>query len=399
MDSFTRAFCYIRRKRMKSLLLLLLFLVINSMVLGTLGIRATSLRLAEELRRNAESKVTLESLDLEMTFNDEDCRDMISVNNVNRINRLSETQTISCSLFPVPGNEESDDVLYIHGYDEPDKDSPFTDKIYRIIEGDYPHRDDEIVINQFLAERNGIQLNDEVTFETADGRTKEVAVSGLFLSGTERNQTEKVATANLIENQIYGMTGFVKELSGKDSYVNAVVYVNDPEYLEDTERELRSMYQNRAVIRTLDNTFQKLKLMIGQVERVTFLIFALTVIVGSSVAGLLLAMWMRNRKTEIAVLISLGISKLNILEQMLLEDVLLYGISFAGAFVAAKTVLPEVVRSLDILQESDIALGLSSGGMAIVLCAGMVSVMVLTGIAIFPLMKKPIKDILSEMEE
>lgn len=399
MDCFTRAYCYIRRKKVKSLLLLLLFLVINSMVLGTLGIRATSLELAEELRRNAESKVTLESLDLEMTFHDEDYQDILAVNNVNRVNRLSEIRTLSQTLLPVPGNEASEDVLYIHGYDELDKDSPFADKVYRIIVGDYPHCDDEIVINQFLAERNGIQLNDKVFFEAAGGQMKEATVSGMFLSGTERNQTEKVATVNLIENQIYGMTGFVKVLSGEDSFVNAVVYVNDPEHLEDTEGELRSMYQDRAAIGTHDNTFQKIKLMIGQVERVTFLIFTLTVIVGSSVAGLLLAMWMRNRKTEIAVLISLGVSKINILAQMLLEDILLYGISFACAVIAARTVLPEIVKGIDVLQESGFTPGLSSGGMTMVLCSGMTCVTVLTGAAMIPFMKKPIKDILSEMEE
>ncbi len=35
MGCLERALCYIRRKKMKSVLLLLLFLVINSMVLGT----------------------------------------------------------------------------------------------------------------------------------------------------------------------------------------------------------------------------------------------------------------------------------------------------------------------------------------------------------------------------
>ena len=51
MGCLERALCYIRRKKMKSVLLLLLFLVINSMVLGTLGIRKVSLELAEELRK------------------------------------------------------------------------------------------------------------------------------------------------------------------------------------------------------------------------------------------------------------------------------------------------------------------------------------------------------------
>ena len=53
MDCLTRALCYIRRKKMKSVLLLLLFLVINCMVLGALGIRKLTLELERELRKNA----------------------------------------------------------------------------------------------------------------------------------------------------------------------------------------------------------------------------------------------------------------------------------------------------------------------------------------------------------
>ena len=65
-------------------------------------------------------------------------------------------------------------------------------------------------------------------------------------------------------------------------------------------------------------------MIIGQTGRITFLIFALTVTSGSLITGLLLAMWMRSRKTEIAVLISLGIAKGNILSQMILEEMILY---------------------------------------------------------------------------
>ena len=147
-----------------------------------------------------------------------------------------------------------------------------------------------------------------------------------------------------------------------------------------------------------DNTFQKLKMMIGQTDRITFLIFILTVTAGSLITGLLLAMWMRSRKTEIAVLISLGISKRNILSQMMLEEMIVYSIAFIGAGIAAKLILPEICNDMVIMQGNSIMPELSSGWMLLILCIGLVSVMVLTGIAIFPYMKKPIKEILSEME-
>lgn len=223
-------------------------------------------------------------------------------------------------------------------------------------------------------------------------------VTGLFLSGMERSQTENVRTVNRIENQIYGTADFVNRLSGGNSFINVAVYVNDPEQLIETKETLEKMYQGRAAIGITDRTFQKLKMMIGQTGRITLLIFILTVAAGSVITGLLLAMWMRNRKTEIAVLISLGISKKDILSQMVLEEMIIYSLAFAGAGMAVKFLLPQISNSLSIMQEGSMTPELSSGWMLLVLCLGLAGAVVLTVIAIFPYMKKPVKEILSEME-
>ena len=214
----------------------------------------------------------------------------------------------------------------------------------------------------------------------------------------ERSQTENVRTVNRIENQIYGTADFVNRLSGGNSFINVAVYVNDPEQLIETKETLEKMYQGRAAIGITDRTFQKLKMMIGQTGRITLLIFILTVAAGSLITGLLLAMWMRNRKTEIAVLISLGISKKDILSQMVLEEMIIYSLAFAGAEMAVKFLLPQISNSLAIMQEGSMTPELSSGWMLLVLCLGLAGAVVLTVIAIFPYMKKPVKEILSEME-
>lgn len=383
---------------MKSALLLFLFLVINGMVLGTLGIRTVSLRLVEELRKKAESKITLESMDVNHPFEETDMQAIGKTPNVNRLNRISEIRVISTTCIPVAGSEGSGDMFTIHGYDKLENDSPFADKVYRLVEGNYPQKNEEVVINQFLAEHNGIRTGDKITFETVDKGKREAVVSGLFLSGTERSQTENVRTANRIENQIYGTTDFVNSLSGRTGFINVAVYVNNPEQLMDTKEVLEKMYQDRAEAGITDRTFQKLKMMIGQTGRITFLIFVLTVAAGSFITGLLLAMWMRGRKTEIAVLISLGISKRNILSQMLLEEGILYFIAFIGAGLATRILLPQISNGMALTQGSSMTPELSSGRMLSVLCVGLAFVMVLTGIAIFPYMKKPVKEILSEME-
>lgn len=398
MNCFVRASKYLYRKKRKAILLLLLFLVINVMVSGTLAIRISSLRLAGELQKNSEGKVMLESLDRQNGFEEHDLQEIMAIDNINWINRISETRCLPSQLFPVAGNVESEGLFDVHGYDELEKDSPFAEHIYRIVEGNLPQSRDEIVINKYLAEKNGIQMGEEILLQSVEGQTVEAAVTGFFLVGEEERQTDNVATVNRIENQLYATTDFVNMLSGEKDFINAVIYVNNPEQIEDTADILAEMYEGRAVISAKDNTFQKLNMTIGQTERITFLILLLTIMVGCAVAGLLLAMWARGRKKEIAVLISLGVPKGNIFLQMLSEELFLYGLAFIGAQVITVLLLPVVGGRMEYLQENSFMLQLSPGGMIVSLCAGLAGVMILTGISVFPYMKKQVKEVLSEME-
>ena len=398
MNCFVRASKYLYRKKRKAILLLLLFLVINVMVSGTLAIRASSLRLAEELRKNSEGKIMLESLDRQSGFEEQDLQEIMAVENINWINRISETSCLSSQLLPVAGNVDSEALFDVHGYDELEKDSPFAEHIYRIVEGYFPQSRDEIVINKYLAEKNGIQVGEKILLQSMEQQAVEAVVTGFFLVGDEERQTENVATVNRIENQLYAATDFVNTLSGRKNFINAVVYVNDPELLGNTSGILAEMYEGRAVISTMDNTFQRLSLTIGQTDRITFLILLLTILIGCAVAGLLLAMWTRGRKKEIAVLVSLGVSKGNIFLQMLSEELFLYGLAFIGAQVITILLLPVVGGRMEYLRGNSSMLQLSTGGMIASLCAGLAGVMILTGISVFPYMKKQVKEVLSEME-
>lgn len=195
MNYLQRAFCYISRKRLKSLLLFMIFMVINCMVLGILGIQSASEEVMKNLRSNAESKIILEIQQGAGQFTEDDVQGILETPNINWVNRLRSEQSEIPDLTPVIGDEQSDQLFTVHLQNRVDKDSPFEEQIYRLIEGNYPSAGNEIVINQLLAEQNGLQVGDDI-----QGNYR---ITGIFLSGTERQQTDKVATVNRIENQIY----------------------------------------------------------------------------------------------------------------------------------------------------------------------------------------------------
>ena len=389
MNYLQRAFCYISRKRLKSLLLLMIFMVINCMVLGILGIQMASEEVMKELRSNAESKVILEIRQGAEQFTEGDVQGFLQIPNINWINCLWSEQIEIQELAPVIGDEQSDQLFTVHLQNRVDKDSPFEEKIYRLVEGDFPSASNEIVINQLLADQNGIQVGDVI-----QGNYR---ITGIFLSGTERQQTEKVATVNRIENQIYILADENLSESHK-GYSKVICYATEPEELDELVGTLNERCNENAYVQANDHTYQKMRISIEQTGRITLFVLAITLITGCLVTGLLLSMWMRGRKTEIAVYVSLGIEKSNLLLQVVVEGLILYIISFCISEFFADSLLPETLGSLGILESAGGSWKADYTGSLFVLGCGVCMIVLLTVISIFPYLKKHPKEILSEME-
>lgn len=386
MNCLQRAFCYISRKRLKSFLLFLIFTVVNCMVLGIAGLRGASDEVMKHLREDTESKVILEIRQETERFTEDEVQGFSDIPNINKINRLWSEQTEIPALEPVMGDEQTEPLFTLHLQNRVDEDSPFEEKIYRIVEGDFPTDRNEIVINQMLAEQNGLQVGDSISG---------YRIAGIFLSGTERQQTEKVATVNRIENQIYILAD---ENENPGGYAKVICYAAEPERLDELAEALEERCSKKAYVRANDTTFQKMKISIEQTDRITMFVLGITLITGCLVTGLLLTMWMRGRKTEIAVYVSLGIEKSNLLWQTAMEGLILYVVSFVVSEFLTDHLLPLVSSSLELLEGAGGSRKAGSAGSLLVLGCGMCMVVLLTVIAVFPYLKKHPKEILSEME-
>ena len=389
MNYLQRAFCYISRKKLKSLLLFLIFTVVNCMVLGILGIQRASEEVMKNLRSNTESKVILEIRQGAGQFTEADVQSILETPNINWINRLWSEQAGIPELAPVIGDGQSEQSFTVHLQNRVDKDSPFEEQIYRLVEGDFPSSGNEIVINQLLADRNGLQVGDDI-----QGTYR---VAGIFLSGTERQQTEKVATANRIENQIYRIAEENLTESGK-GYTKVICYVTEPEKLDEVAGTLEERYNEKAHVQANDTTFQKMRISIKQTGRITMFVLVIALITGCSVTGLLLSMWMRGRKTEIAVYVSLGLEKSNLFLQAVAEGLALYIISFVISGFLAYILLPKLSGSLGISESAGGSRMADYAGNLLALVCGVCMIILLTAIAMFPYLKRHPKEILSEME-
>ena len=395
MNCVKRAMCYIRRKVGKTVLLFFIFLVADCTILGTLSILDTSSLINDEIRRQTNSKVSIEGMEERLT--EQEALKILEIDNVNSINRIVKSVVDVNGFAPVFGGEE-DAVWQVNlcGFDDLEKDSPFTENVCRIVEGTYAKGNDEVVINQFLAEVNEIKIGDTISFISGD-ETVSATVIGFYLTGSERKQTDTVATINRMENQIYTNTALMKKLS-IGSYEKIIAYVDNPELLPETADSISENLGDKVEVSTQDTMYQKMKFSIMQVERVTKLIFVLTVITSVFVVGMLLCMWMRNRKVEMAVFISLGISKAEVFLQMMIEIIFIYSVSCLVAAGAFYLLTPMLSESLGGLDGFSMGISFSLWNVWKVWFLGVAILMVTTLVAMFPCLTKKTKDTLSEME-
>lgn len=185
---------------------------------------------------------------------------------------------------------------------------------------------------------------------------------------------------------------------GAERYEKIIAYVNNPEQLSETADLIGNTLGEGLGISTQDTMYQKMKFSIMQIERVTKLVFGLTVMTSIFVVGLLLCMWMRNRKVKIAVFISLGIPRLEVFLQMMTEIVCIYSLSCmmsAGVFRAIIPFLSELMGGMEGVRMN---LVFSMRNVWKVWGIGVIVLILITFIVMLPCLTKKIKDTLSEME-
>ena len=404
MPFYKRSFLYLIRKRTKSILLLLIFLLVNSMILSTNMILRATERTEADMQEKTKAKVVCEITDTANEITDKEAEKIENLANVTSVNRLGQQSAYLTDLSPVTAsdsNEQDNLKVSLQSFDDMGTDSPFEDQSYRLTDGQLIGTDNRYsaVVNAGFAEANGLQIGDKISLEAEEGKTVTVEIIGEYLAGNENRQEKSTLAVYRVENQIYIDNTAYLELFG-DGFYKVSAYTGQPDLLGSLAGEIQEILQDKAEVTTSDALYQQMKAPLTQITRVVELMRMLTFITGTVVVSLLLCMWMRTRQKEMAVFLSMGERKFIIFLQALLEAAVLFLIAMGGAcalgLLAAKALQSILLTSVT----TDISLDVSLQFADIVLLLGIGSVVVVIAvlISLVPVIRANPKDILSRME-
>ena len=404
MKFYQLAFRYLCRKKSKTFILLLVLLFINSMILGSYMILHATEDSRITMQEKMGTKAVLEVKGSDRFITENEVGEIRDMDGVISVNRMADSAAYPVNFNPITNSdseEENNWKVTMLSYDELERDSAFSDLRYRLMKGDMITEDSGkgAVINFVLADANGLEIGDEIEVGTETGSAINVKIIGVFVAGSERNQMDTLPAVNRIENQIFIDNESYAGLFDNAGYRKIAVYIKNPDQIDGLVQELEDFLGSRVEITAADILYRQLEVPLNRIVRVMKLMLVFTLVAGVTIPSLLLCMWMRSRKREIAVLISIGKRKPDIFMQVFMETAVIFCLSVSGSCVIGsgmagimKKLLMEentaVLLSVS-LQARDIATMFFAGG-----CIAVIAVC----ISLLPILRANPKDILSKME-
>ena len=240
-------------------------------------------------------------------------------------------------------------TVMLTGVNESSKENKFVSGAYKLIEGKHLENQDKnkVLMHKDLAKKNNLKVGDKIKVksnlfdadnEKGANETVEVEIKGLF---DGHNNGVVSAPQELYENTLITDINTAAKVYGNTedtaAYQDATFFVKGDKNLEKVIKDIGKLdinWREYNLIKSSSN-YPALQQSISGIYSIANKLFAGSLIFAGVVVSLLLFLWINARKKEIAVLLSLGISKLTIFGQFLIELIFISIPAFIGSYFLA----------------------------------------------------------------
>lgn len=374
MSTIKRAFLYVTRKKIKSMLLFFLLLTMATFVLTGLLVGTASQAAQRNLRETLGGGFQLipdysknnpyakwisdgegnQSLYTEYPITQEVIDAVISIKGIDSYD--AETKTLvstNLTIFSgnVPVKAEYNRFIYARTVAGTKQNSFFQSGKAELIEGNHitENETNAAVISKDLADKNNLKLGDFISLKN-DGEAS-VRIIGIYKILKPDSPYENIITYEKAENQIFIDFHTLQNLfpESKTGYAEATFTVNDPAQLDRIITEVKALssidWQAFEII-TNDQDYLNAAAPLQKLQALVSSIILVIVLVSALILSLILTMWGRSRVHETGVFLSLGIGKRNIICQYLTEILIIAVIAFACSYFTSSAITGRFANEL-----------------------------------------------------
>ena len=360
-----RVFFYITRKKGKTLILLLTLFVISTFVLTGLSILAAADQSALSLRQSVGGSIKLE-LDKDNRQNwtyqqgvggtmvgytgtpitDADIEKVMSVKGVSSYNGVGDGSVFAIDFSFISGFSfgPGSDYSRLPSVSNSEYFNYFRRGAFKLVEGRHitPEDDHAVLISTALAERNGLKLGDTITvqccYDAGGYPNVSLKIVGIYKSTLDDGGFTTTSTDK--RNRLIIDHKAMQEIMMHDviQYDNGVeFFVDDPRDIDKIAAQIQKLDLDWNCFKlTVDNTAYEAvaSSLTAMQNMVTGLIIGI-VIVSIGILTLILNMWIKQRTHETGILLSIGVSKVKIVAQYILETLMIAVIAFGLSYFSS----------------------------------------------------------------
>lgn len=397
------AFAYITRKPLKSAIIALVVLVMTTLALVSVAVQQATLKAQTETYGALTNSFTME---INRRVNQGTARgggnvrgqDIAKINRsqlaqqvTKRINSVADV--VDLHIVETPQTKARLDktraerfgrAVMLTGVNDSSKETKFATGAFRLVEGEHLSDSDtyQILMHKDFAEKNNLHVGDTITLasniydaDNAKGAHERftVRIKGLF----DGHNAQAVSAAQ----ELYETT-FVTDLSTaarvygytEDTalYQDATFSVAAQKNLDDVLKELKRLNINwnmYHLVKSSDN-YPALQQSIQSLFKLTAGVWYGSLAFTGIVVALLLFLWINARRHEVAVLLSVGKSKVYVWGQFLCELLMVSIPAFIVAFFCASASAQVIGNALVARMSASISNSLQKAGQASGLGAG-----------------------------
>ena len=418
MSIFNRAYLYIIRKKVRNSILFFIVTLISLFLLSGSILNTTVGTISKNLYKDVNFGFTIESID---KSNKEIEKDTLKkINEVAGVNQKNYIYAKSVNVVDKKVVQENQNItiteemknksnlVMMNGITSTKNNIDFKSEVLKLEKGRHIEENDQnkILVHEKFASMNNLKLGDKIKLEQ-NGKTVEFEVVGIF-SGEKTNNFEGLSS-DFIENTVYTDYNSSQKLLdySSNNKVTSVEYgVNNPAELDDIIKNVESLGINNISVSKSNKNYELVTSSVESITKLTNMIRIGSVIVGVVILSLVLMFWIRERLYEIGVLLSLGISKINLILQFVVETLMVTIFGFLSAlgleFILLKYLSSNITKVFSedlpkIISDELTKISINGSNIIGVIIVMITIVIISVVVALLPILKTKPKKILTQI--
>lgn len=363
------ATAYVLRKKNRTFIVFIILTLVLSCLFSCLSILKSSDNLEKSLYKSSNSSLALTRKDNQGYFETNEFKE---INNIKEIEEVIPQYDGLAKL--VSGNvvengqkvnreDLSDDfknIVSVQGSYNIKRNVLFNSGVFMMKEGRNIEKNDtdKIIVHSDFAEKNNLKLNDKVKLKflnmnnNDDSNIKEYEfeIVGIFTGKKQERYTG--LSSDLSENMMFVDYDSAQRAlnipKGKEIANKLTLFTDTPEKMDEAIKKVKELNADWSKY-SLDKDANAFKEALESLNGIKHIIKIMTYSImaaGAVVLSLILVLWLRERIYEIGILLSIGINKIKIIGQFILELIFTSLPALAASLIFGNLALKQMISGL-----------------------------------------------------